>query len=91
MIPVINHITISVFLGYLACAFLLRECDSLTVLLVNTILRDLTSKNIYVVAMALCASCHVFPHDQVTVLLPVLEEKLKHPSVSRFWLLTKLK
>ncbi|XP_023710793.1 AP-4 complex subunit epsilon-1 isoform X2 [Cryptotermes secundus] len=67
-------------MGYLACAFLLRECDSLAVLLVNTILRDLTSKNIYVVAMALCASCHVFPHDQVTVLLPVLEEKLKHPS-----------
>jgi len=37
-------------------------------------------KNIYVVAMALCASCHIIPPDQVTVLLPVLEEKLKHPN-----------
>ncbi|XP_021918048.1 AP-4 complex subunit epsilon-1-like isoform X2 [Zootermopsis nevadensis] len=67
-------------MGYLACAFLLRECDSLSVLLVNTIFRDLTSKNMYVVAMALSASCHLVSPDQVTVLLPVLEEKLKHPS-----------
>jgi hypothetical protein len=77
-----KHVPVCVFLGYLACAFLLRECDSLSVLLVNTIFRDLTSKNMYVVAMALSASCHLIPPDQVTVLLPVLEEKLKHPSVS---------
>jgi hypothetical protein len=34
--------------------------------------------------MALSASCHFIPPDQVTVLLPVVEEKLKHSSVSRF-------
>lgn len=83
-----NHITVSVFLGYLACAFLLHEGDSLSVLLVNTVIRDLTCKNIYVVAMALCASCHIIPPDQVTVLLPVLEEKLKHPNVSMLWIIT---
>jgi hypothetical protein len=40
----------------------------------------------YVVAMALCASCHIIPADQVAVLLPVLEEKLKHPNVSILWI-----
>lgn len=75
-------------MGYLACAFLLHECDSLSVLLVNTVIRDLTCKNIYVVVMALCASCHIIPPDQVTVVLPVLEEKLTHPNVSILWVIT---
>lgn len=79
----------SAFLGYLACAFLLRECDSLSVLLVNTVIRDLTSKNVYVVAMALCASCHVIPPDHVTVLLPVLEDRLKHSNVSIMWVIAE--
>jgi hypothetical protein len=82
------HITVSLFLGYLACAFLLYESDSLSVLLVNTVIRDLTCKNIYVVAMALCASCHIIPPDQMVVLLPVLQEKLKHPNVSILWIIT---
>ncbi|XP_069674003.1 AP-4 complex subunit epsilon-1-like [Periplaneta americana] len=67
-------------MGYLACSFLLHESDPLSVLLVNTILRDLTSKNIFVIAMALSASCHFIPPDQAPALLPLVDDKLKHPS-----------
>ncbi|PSN42024.1 hypothetical protein C0J52_08244 [Blattella germanica] len=40
--------------------------------------KKLGDKNMFVVAMALSASCHLVPPDQATVLLPILEEKLCH-------------
>ncbi|KAJ9584605.1 hypothetical protein L9F63_021047, partial [Diploptera punctata] len=67
-------------MGYLACGFLLRDSDPLCVLLVNTIVRDLMSKNILIVAMSLSACCHLVPADQATVILPIFKNK-SHPGL----------
>lgn len=65
-------------IGYLACVCLLKRSDPLTVLLVNTILRDLNSKNVLCISMALTAACSLIPTDQASVFLPLAVEKLKH-------------
>ncbi|XP_049939262.1 AP-4 complex subunit epsilon-1-like isoform X1 [Schistocerca serialis cubense] len=65
-------------IGYLACVCLLKRSDPLTVLLVNTILRDISSKNVLCISMALTAACSLIPTDQASVFLPLAVEKLKH-------------
>lgn len=70
------------FSGYLACSYLLHKTDPLSVLLVNTILRDMSNKNVIIVALALSASCCCIQPEDLPILLPLVDEKLKHSSVS---------
>ncbi|GLH07341.1 AP-3 complex subunit delta [Gryllus bimaculatus] len=67
-------------IGYLSCIFLIKDSDPVSILIMNTIQRDLGSKNILVVAMAASATCYLVPKYLASTVLPLLAEKLHHPS-----------
>ncbi|XP_071788543.1 AP-4 complex subunit epsilon-1-like isoform X2 [Asterias amurensis] len=65
--------------GYLAISLFLHEDHELILLLVNTIQRDLSSTNMLHNCMALSAVCKLIGSEMVPAVLPLVEEKLKHP------------
>ncbi|XP_065336280.1 AP-4 complex subunit epsilon-1-like isoform X2 [Cloeon dipterum] len=67
-------------MGYVACCCLLNEKNELSLLLVNTLCRDLGSNNVAVVGLAISALCSApIPRDAVPALLPALLDRLHHP------------
>ncbi|XP_046391335.1 AP-4 complex subunit epsilon-1-like [Ischnura elegans] len=77
-------------LGYLFCSYLLEPTHELSLLMVNTILRDLSlqssiasyddSQDPFAVAAALAAACYLIPVDSISTILPHVLDKLNHPS-----------
>uniref|UniRef100_A0A0K2TXV5 Clathrin/coatomer adaptor adaptin-like N-terminal domain-containing protein n=1 Tax=Lepeophtheirus salmonis TaxID=72036 RepID=A0A0K2TXV5_LEPSM len=67
-------------IGYLTSVALLKESqDPLNLLLVNTIIKDLSSKNPIEINFALCASSsHLIPDEVIPLLLPSLISKTTH-------------
>lgn len=65
-------------MGYMVCVQLLKDSHQLSMLLVNTIIRDLASRNMVTIAMALAATCHLIPPDQAPAVLPMVADKLSH-------------
>lgn len=65
-------------MGYMVCVQLLKDCHQLSMLLVNTIIRDLASRNMVTISMALAATCHLIPPDQASAVLPMVADKLSH-------------
>ncbi|XP_038078397.1 AP-4 complex subunit epsilon-1-like [Patiria miniata] len=65
--------------GYLAIGLFLHENHELILLLVNTLQRDLSSTNMLHNCMALTAVCKLIGSEMVPAVLPLVEEKLKHP------------
>lgn len=65
-------------MGYMVCVNLLKDSHQLSMLLVNTIIRDLASRNMVTIAMALAATCHLIPADQASSVLPMVADKLTH-------------
>lgn len=57
---------------------LISEHDELILLLINTILKDLKSKNVIEVNIALIAAIHLTPKEMAPMLLPILQEKTTH-------------
>ncbi|XP_014768030.1 AP-4 complex subunit epsilon-1 isoform X2 [Octopus bimaculoides] len=66
------------WMGYLSCGILLHEDHELIVLLVNTILKDLRSTNILDNCIALSAASSLVNAEMIPVVLPLVEEKLRH-------------
>jgi len=67
-------------LGYLAATLFLHENHELVLLLINTVQKDLKSSNVLDICMALSTVCALVNNDMVPTVLPLVEEKLKHPS-----------
>eukprot|EP00095_Tigriopus_kingsejongensis_P009284 maker-scaffold175_size286436-snap-gene-1.50 protein:Tk09284 transcript:maker-scaffold175_size286436-snap-gene-1.50-mRNA-1 annotation:"ap-4 complex subunit epsilon-1" len=65
-------------MGYLACTLLLTDDEELILLLINTILRDLKSKNVIEVNIALVAAIHLTPKEMSPMLIPILLTKTTH-------------
>lgn len=63
------------------CVQLFKDSHQLSMLLVNTIIRDLASRNMVTMAMALAATCHLIPPDQASAVLPMVVDKLTHSNV----------
>ena len=57
-------------MGYLACALFLSEGDDLILLLINTIVRDLGSKNVMEVNIALTAAVELTPGEMAPMIFP---------------------
>lgn len=76
------HIFVLLLLGYLACTLLLKESDELILLLINTIIKDLSSKNIMEINIALSAVVYLTPVEMAPMLVPILLEKLTHAKVT---------
>ena len=66
------------FLGYMACVMFLQEKDDLILLLINTIMRDLQSKNEAENNMALIAAAYLVPREMTPMLIPIVIEKTQH-------------
>ncbi|XP_021375805.1 AP-4 complex subunit epsilon-1-like isoform X2 [Mizuhopecten yessoensis] len=66
-------------LGYLACSLLLNENHELILLLINTIQKDLNSSNILDNCAALTVICQLVNSEMIPSVLPLVQEKLKHP------------
>ncbi|XP_069101845.1 AP-4 complex subunit epsilon-1-like [Argopecten irradians] len=66
-------------LGYLACSLLLHEDHELILLLINTIQKDLNSSNILDNCAALTVICQLVNSEVIPSVLPLVQEKLKHP------------
>ena len=73
------HLCFFLLEGYLAISLFLHEDHELILLLVNTIQRDLSSTNMLHNCMALSAVCKLIGSEMVPAVLPLVEEKLKHP------------
>ncbi|XP_059479239.1 AP-4 complex subunit epsilon-1-like isoform X1 [Neocloeon triangulifer] len=66
-------------MGYVACCCLLNETNELNLLLVNTLVRDLASKNVAIVGLALCALCSApLPTEVIPSILPAVLDRLNH-------------
>jgi vesicle coat complex subunit len=77
----ISNISVNI-LGYAASCCLLREGQELCLLLINTLVRDLSSSNLAVIGLALSALCSApLPTEAIPTLLPVLRDRLAHPTV----------
>lgn len=66
------------YLGYLAASLCFGDNHELTLLLFNTIQRDLSSTNILQVCMALTACTYFVSNEMTPLILPMIEEKVKH-------------
>ena len=66
----------------MVCIQLLRDSHDLSPLLINTVLRDLASRNVITIAMALAASCYLIPPDQAGSVLSMVVDKLNNSNVS---------
>ncbi|KAF8821991.1 adapter-related protein [Cardiosporidium cionae] len=67
-------------LGYLACKLLLRREDELTLLLINTMQKDLISNNKLVVLSVLSCICSLLNSELVPSLIPAIRKLLSHDS-----------
>lgn len=65
--------------GYLAVSLLLHEDHELTILLVQTILRDLRSANYLDICSAMTALCRLLNADLAPAVYPAVIDKLNHP------------
>ncbi|XP_065066485.1 uncharacterized protein LOC135692305 [Rhopilema esculentum] len=65
-------------LGYLACCLLLHENHELTLLVMNTIQKDLKSSNIMENCIALIAASRLVNSDMIPALLPLVFKLLQH-------------
>ena len=68
-------------MGYLACVMLLEPSDELILLLVNTVIKDLRSKNVMEVNLALNAAIYLTPKEMTPMILPIIMEKSTHKNV----------
>ncbi|XP_061170774.1 AP-4 complex subunit epsilon-1-like [Saccostrea echinata] len=68
-------------IGYTTAMLLLHQDDELTLLLMNTIQKDLHSTNILDNCIALSAVCHLVSSDinVISMFLPLVQKKLQHP------------
>ncbi|XP_033725542.1 AP-4 complex subunit epsilon-1-like [Pecten maximus] len=66
-------------LGYLVCSLFLNENHELILLLINTIQKDLNSSNILDNCVALTVICQLVNSEMIPSVLPLVQEKLKHP------------
>ncbi|XP_065178615.1 AP-4 complex subunit epsilon-1-like [Sycon ciliatum] len=64
--------------GYLATSLFLHENHELTLLLVNSLQRDLESTNILIVCSAMTVISKVIGSDMVPVFVPLIKKKLTH-------------
>ncbi|XP_052793547.1 AP-4 complex subunit epsilon-1-like isoform X1 [Mya arenaria] len=64
--------------GYLACCLLLNREHELTLLLINTIQKDLKSSNLLDNMLALSAAGQLVPTEMVPSILPLAISKLQH-------------
>ena len=62
----------------MACVMFLQEKDDLILLLINTIMRDLQSKNEAENNMALIAAAYLVPREMTPMLIPIVIEKTQH-------------
>ena len=69
--------------GYLACTLLLNESSDLTLLLINTIIKDLGSKNVVEINTALTAAVYLTPREVAPMIIPILLEKTTHTKVKK--------
>ncbi len=67
--------------GYLACTLLLKDSDEETLLLVNTLVKDLGGKNVVEVNIALTAMAYLVPPEMAAMVVPILLEKTTHSKV----------
>ncbi|XP_014680274.1 PREDICTED: AP-4 complex subunit epsilon-1-like [Priapulus caudatus] len=65
-------------IGYLAASLCFDEDNELALLLVNTIQRDMSSTNVLEVCMALNACTYFISADLAPLILPIVQDKLKH-------------
>lgn len=68
-------------MGYMASILLLHQDHELSLLLMNTIQKDLQSTNILDNCIALSAVCHLVQSDVgvISMMLPLVQKKLQHP------------
>ncbi|CAG8450341.1 9270_t:CDS:10 [Diversispora eburnea] len=64
--------------GYLACSLFLDETHELSIMLINTLQKDLQSNNYLEICSALTALCHVLNPEIIPAILKLVEEKLTH-------------
>ncbi len=67
--------------GYLACTLLLKDSDEETLLLVNTLVKDLGGKNVVEGNIALTAMAYLVPPEMSAMVVPILLEKTTHSKV----------
>jgi len=65
-------------IGYLACCLLLHEQHELTLLLMNTIQKDLKSSNIMENCIALIAVAKLVNKEMIPALLPLVSKLMEH-------------
>ncbi|CAJ0826946.1 6161_t:CDS:10 [Entrophospora sp. SA101] len=65
--------------GYLACSLFLHETHELSIMLINTILKDLQSNDHLEICAALTALCHLLNPDMKPAVIGIVEDKLNHP------------
>ncbi|KAF0548392.1 AP-4 complex subunit epsilon [Gigaspora margarita] len=66
-------------IGYLACSLFLHETHELSIMLINTLQKDLKSSNYLEVCAALTALCHLLNKDMIPAVFGLVEEALSHP------------
>ncbi|RIB22698.1 armadillo-type protein [Gigaspora rosea] len=66
-------------IGYLACSLFLHETHELSIMLINTLQKDLKSNNYLEVCAALTALCHLLNKDMIPAEFGLVEEALSHP------------
>ncbi|UZO11730.1 uncharacterized protein OCT59_003288 [Rhizophagus irregularis] len=65
--------------GYLSCSLFLHETHELSIMLINTIQKDLRSSNHLEVCAALTALCQLLNTEMIPAVYGLVEEKLSHP------------
>ncbi len=65
-------------IGYMACAMFLENDSSLILLLINTIIKDLSSTNVMENNIALITAAELVPTEMSSMLVPILIEKTAH-------------
>ncbi|KAL0242657.1 hypothetical protein GEMRC1_005220 [Eukaryota sp. GEM-RC1] len=65
-------------LGYLVCSLCLHPDHDLLVLLVNSLQRDLKSKNPLVIAFALAAACRLLPAEMIPAVIDLVANLIDH-------------
>ncbi|CAG8674985.1 12601_t:CDS:10, partial [Ambispora leptoticha] len=64
--------------GYLACSLFMTQKHELSIMLINTIQKDLNSRNYHDVCAALGVMSHVVDSEMIPAILKPLQEKLTH-------------
>ncbi|XP_065884904.1 uncharacterized protein [Dysidea avara] len=66
-------------IGYLTVSLCLQEGNELSMLLVNTLQKDLKSANIIEVSMAMNVICRLVTKEMIPAFVPLIQEKMVHP------------